>query len=98
MEKWTCRGSVRGECGIAHQTREAAERCIAADHRACVSQGGYSDRVPVRLDTDDGMCAECEAPLVWDDYESQWMCQDRGYTVGHGTAESVREDEERSAK
>jgi hypothetical protein len=40
-------GPVRGSCGHKHQTEHAAEACIAADHRACARQGGYSDRVAV---------------------------------------------------
>lgn len=41
---FTCWGSVRCGCGVAHKTEEAAEKCIAADQRGCESQGGYSDR------------------------------------------------------
>lgn len=41
---YTCVGSVRGCCGEVHQSREAAERCIALDEEGCRSQGGYSDR------------------------------------------------------
>jgi hypothetical protein len=42
--RWTCRGSVRGDCGIMHRTREAADKCCERDMRACNKQGGYSDR------------------------------------------------------
>ncbi len=41
---YTTWGSVRGCCGHAHKTVEAAEACIDKDHRDCASQGGYSDR------------------------------------------------------
>ncbi len=53
MTRWMCVGSVRGCCGVAHRTRDAAERCSAADQRDCASLGGgaYSDRRPVSADT-----------------------------------------------
>lgn len=41
---YTTWGSVRGCCGHAHESQDAAEKCIARDHRGCASQGGYSDR------------------------------------------------------
>lgn len=47
--RWTCVGSVRGGCGIAHQSRAAAEGCCSADNAACRSLPGgksYSDRYP----------------------------------------------------
>lgn len=44
MSRATCIGSVRGCCGHAHRSIEAAEACIARDQRGCESQGGYSDR------------------------------------------------------
>ena len=39
----TC-GSVRGQSGTLHRSREAAERDLARDQRICLRQGGYSDR------------------------------------------------------
>jgi hypothetical protein len=42
--KYTCVGSVRGCCGIVHNSREAAETCIRKDGYGCGRQGGYSDR------------------------------------------------------
>jgi hypothetical protein len=44
MRLYTCRGSVRGSCGIKHRSIGAALRCQDQDQRACASQGGYSDR------------------------------------------------------
>lgn len=44
MKRWTTWGAVRGCCGIAYQSRAAAERAIARDAAGCRSQGGYSDR------------------------------------------------------
>lgn len=41
---FTTWGSVRGDCGHAHRTIEAAEACRSRDSRGCRSQGGYSDR------------------------------------------------------
>jgi hypothetical protein len=41
---YMCTGSVRGECGHHHKTRESAERCRKNDQRGCEKQGGYSDR------------------------------------------------------
>ena len=48
--EWTCEGPVRGACGVAHRTLDAAVRCIRADQRACQAQGGYSDRSIRRID------------------------------------------------
>jgi len=55
--KFTCRGSVRGGCGIQHRTLEAAERCCqrdaAAIRRAYPSTfpaQAYSDREIIALD------------------------------------------------
>jgi len=58
--KWTCKGSVRGACGIAHRTRKAAEACCKRDQAAVrparlykhtwYGEGPYSDRQPVALD------------------------------------------------
>lgn len=44
MALYTTFGQVRGCCGHAHKTVEAAEKCRAEDHRGCKAQGGYSDR------------------------------------------------------
>jgi hypothetical protein len=41
---YTTLGDVRGGCGHAHRSLEAAIACRKADHKGCVSQGGYSDR------------------------------------------------------
>lgn len=41
---FTTWGSVRGCCGHAHATREAAEACLQDDRDGCAAQGGYSDR------------------------------------------------------
>jgi hypothetical protein len=41
---FTTWGSVRGCCGHAHRSIEAAVKCIKADRAACKRQGGYSDR------------------------------------------------------
>jgi hypothetical protein len=54
--KWTCKGDVRGGCGIIHRTREAAGKCCDADHRAVKrghpSSNAYSDRHPVPVDAE----------------------------------------------
>jgi len=42
--RWTCNGSVRGDCGIMHRSREAASKCCDRDMKGCNKQGGYSDR------------------------------------------------------
>jgi hypothetical protein len=49
---YTTDGSVRGDCGHKHRTVEAARRCLDKDQRGCSSQGGYSDRRVVAVDTD----------------------------------------------
>jgi hypothetical protein len=41
---YTTLGDVRGGCGHAHRSLKAAIACRKADHKGCVSQGGYSDR------------------------------------------------------
>ena len=43
-------GPVRGYCGHAHRSEEAAERCAEKDAAACRRQGGgaYSDRKAVQ--------------------------------------------------
>jgi hypothetical protein len=52
MITYTCVGSVRGSCGIHHESLSAAARCCARDQRACSSlgSGAYSDRHPTRAD------------------------------------------------
>ena len=47
---YTCWGSVRGGCGIAHRSLQAAAACIRRDARGCKRQGGYSDREPREID------------------------------------------------
>jgi hypothetical protein len=42
--KYTTWGAIRGGCGHAHRTSEAARRCLSKDRRGCQAQGGYSDR------------------------------------------------------
>ena len=42
---YTTWGSVRGCCGHAHKSQEAAQVCADKDHRDCKFWGGgYSDR------------------------------------------------------
>lgn len=48
---YTTWGPVRGDCGHAHRTVEAAKQCIARDAAGCRSQGGYSDRSVRRIDS-----------------------------------------------
>ena len=53
--KWTCIGSVRGSCGIAHRTREASQAHCRQDNRDCkvgCGQNAYSDRYPHPLDAE----------------------------------------------
>lgn len=47
---YTTWGPVRGGCGHAHRSIEAAERCLEKDQRGCASQGGYSDRSIRRIE------------------------------------------------
>jgi hypothetical protein len=80
---------VRGECGIAHRTQSAAEQCCDRDHRVCKHTGGYSDRVPVRVDHSDGTCIACGSPLTIESTgrdDVQWIkvCTRLGWTRGHG--------------
>ena len=51
--KYTCHGEARGECGITHRSRAAAERCCERDDCGCRGNTWagsltrpYSDRVP----------------------------------------------------
>lgn len=48
---WTCEGDVRGGCGIAHRSKDAAWRCCDRDaiavRRGNPGGGAYSDRRPV---------------------------------------------------
>jgi len=49
---YTCRGSVRGACGVRHRTRETAQACCDRDGRGCRAGHGraaYSDRYPVAV-------------------------------------------------
>lgn len=50
-EIWTCEGSVRGACGVAHRSEAAARRCCDRDasavRRGNPGGGAYSDRRPV---------------------------------------------------
>ncbi len=41
---YTAIGNVRGSCGHAHRTAEAAQACFRRDMAGCRRQGGYSDR------------------------------------------------------
>lgn len=41
---YTTWGEIRGCCGHAHRTFDAAIACIKRDDVGCASQGGYSDR------------------------------------------------------
>lgn len=57
--KWTCKGSVRGECGITHRSYESAARCCARDGAAVrraypgtYPTQAYSDRAPVPMDAE----------------------------------------------
>ena len=93
-EKWTCQGSVRGECGVIHRTREAADRCCLQDHNGCHRTGGYSDRRPVRLDETDGTCPQCGSPVVWDPDEHVWVCQAHPWTEGHWCSSDRPPDDE----
>lgn len=52
LDYFTCVGSVRGECGHKHATYDAAQRCNDRDQNGCASQGGYSDRKIVAVDSD----------------------------------------------
>lgn len=47
---YTCKGSVRGECGHNHRRLTTAVQCCEEDARGCRKQGGYSDRVVLRAD------------------------------------------------
>ena len=54
ISRYTTWGSVRGDCGHAHQTPAAAQACADADQSGCAIQGGYRDRyVRVLSDDDD---------------------------------------------
>ena len=87
---YTGEGSVRGECGHRHETREAAEACCDRDGRGCRAVGGYSDRA-VRTypgdDWDDPICRACGRVCVYDDNYDEWVCEGAGFTEGHGPAD-----------
>lgn len=46
---WTCWGPVRGGCGHAHRSAQAARQCVVRDARGAARQGGYSDRAIRRI-------------------------------------------------
>lgn len=53
MATYTCRGSVRGACGVTHKSIDTAIKCCAQDDRDVKrGHGGnaYSDRRVVRSD------------------------------------------------
>lgn len=52
LDYFTTDGSVRGCCGHKHSAYEQAQRCIDRDQAGCASQGGYSDRHVVAVDSD----------------------------------------------
>ena len=79
---YTTSGSVRGGCGHAHRTVEAAVRCLARDQASCHRCGGgaYSDREVIGLDgqtiptttDDDGRLIVDEDAICADaDFESR---------------------------
>lgn len=50
---YTTWGPVRGCCGHAHRTLQAAYECFCADVNGCATQGGYSDRDIHRIEDRD---------------------------------------------
>jgi hypothetical protein len=64
--RYTCKGDVRGDCGIKHRTLETALACLERDMEGCASQGGYSDRDVV---SDNGE--------VWNYCEGCWKGEER---------------------
>lgn len=46
---YTTYGGVRGTCGHRHRTATSALVCLEGDSAACHRQGGYSDRLVVRV-------------------------------------------------
>ncbi len=69
---YTCKGSVRGECGHTHRTLVGAARCLHRDQRACTSLGGgaYSDRTIVRTDGEE--MSELEMYEIDDIKQAAW--------------------------
>ena len=66
MSGYTCKGSVRGSCGLEHATLAEAHRCCEADRAACTSPPDsltrtYSDRYVCRLDGRNLSDAEMDA-------------------------------------
>ncbi len=63
MPTYTCKGSVRGACGVKHWKLGAALRHCAKDQRDCESVRGYSDRTVLRTDAPltDGEMREIDA-------------------------------------
>lgn len=57
---WICRGDVRGQCPHKHRTLSAAFRCLQEDRVGCSRQGGYSDRVVVRIEDGKEIVEEIE--------------------------------------
>ena len=51
MTKYTCWGSVTGDCGHEHRSIRAAVICKQQHSRGCRRQGGYSDRSVRALDS-----------------------------------------------
>lgn len=47
-QTYTCAGSVRGNCGIAHKSLRTAAHCCKSDSVYCSRTGGYSDRAVYR--------------------------------------------------
>lgn len=85
--RWTCRGSVRGACGVMHASEEAAQDHCDADMRAVRKGHGasaYSDRWPVEVHGHGGKRAGAGRPESADamtarvlvrmsDDEQQWL-------------------------
>ena len=44
-----CKGSVRNDCGIKHRTLKSAVKCLQKDMNYCKCQGGYSDRMAIKM-------------------------------------------------
>ena len=63
-DTYTTYGHVRGQCGHAHKTIEAAVRCLERDRAGCAGQGGYSDRQVCVVD-DDGYLADMAGSTIW---------------------------------
>lgn len=60
---YTTNGDVRGSCGHAHKTIEAAARCLEYDREGCAGQGGYSDRHIIASDEQHvSWCPRCWLP------------------------------------